>query len=322
MNRHRVLAFLVINCLVLAWAGCSDDDTVGADAQVTKDGGTVDSNNVADLGNQPEAGKTPDAGGIVDSSQNLDSMIKTDLAPIVDAGKMPDSVSVADSAISADLSINPDANASTDAALGNDGFLPPQVVSGKVLNAETEKPVSNITVSVVGASPPNTAITNSLGEYSLNIAQGSIAFLKVQQSGFYSGMRGLVVPPGGKTNIELYLMPTTLISGVISVLGFPKMDLSKGGASLAFTNASTGGGEGASLSASNDGSFTLSSSGTPIKSSKLLANGLTSLMFLNVAAGNTSITLTAPKCKLAYPSITSYPIHAGTFTDVSISCTP
>ena len=304
MMRKFSLMVVLGGYLATSVIACSDDTNTKLDKGIPKDSGAQ-----ADNGLQPDQGVNTDQGGQADQiikwdkggTTNDKGSIKYDQGgakydksgPYVDQGAQPDS-----------------------------GGVKPVKVTGFVENDDTRKKITGATVSVVGASPPNSTTTDSWGSFTLQIKPGSTVFLKAEFSGLVSTILPLVTSATSNPSMEFYLLSAATLDLDYKDAGMPKRDSAKGIVEVQFNNKSSAGGEGASLSVSHGGSFAFNASGDAVKSSKLLPSGEDSLTFVNVATGQTSVNLSASKCKLTYASIKKYPVQANTLTDIATVCTP
>lgn len=256
-----------------------------------------------------------------------DAAIKLDTGSKVDTGSNPDMNAMLDVGLPTDMIAKGDQGSAPDTghqvdAGSNDASSSTAQISGFVENDETRQKIAGAKVSVVGASPPNSTTTDAKGLFTLSVKANITVFLKAEKTSFISSIVGLVAAAGAKATAEFGLFQPSMLDSEYQDAGMGKRDPSKGIASVIFNNASSGGGEGASLSAGNAGSYTLDAKDDAVKSAKLLPKGDDSLMFVNVTTGQTTVTLSATKCKLTHPTITSYPIQANTLTDIVAICTP
>ncbi len=200
---------------------------------------------------------------------------------------------------------------------------PPLVtLDGLILNRQTQKAESGVTVAVPGASPAKTTKTDAKGQYSLQVEPGKSLFISANKSGFVESPDGLVVPAGGARGFTTILLPASIPDTLLTAAKMSKQSATKRMVNVKFLGYSKKGGESATLSASHGGSATMNSSQAPVKGSKLLAGGGDALFFSDVAVGSTKVTLSATTgtCALTYPTLTSYPVVAMAITHVHATC--
>ena len=297
MMRKFSLMVVLGGYLATSVIACSDDTNTKLDKGIPKDSGAQ-----ADNGLQPDQGVNTDQGGQADQGIKWDKGGTTH-----DTG----GTTYDTGGTTYDTGAQPDS-----------GGVKPVKVTGFVENDDTQKKVKGATVSVVGAAPPNSTTTDSWGSFTLQIKPGSTVFLKAEFSGLVSTILPLVTSATSNPSMEFYLLSAATLDLDYKDAGMPKRDSAKGIVEVQFNNKSSAGGEGASLSVSHGGSFAFNASGDAVKSSKLLPSGEDSLTFVNVATGQTSVNLSASKCKLTYASIKKYPVQANTLTDIAAICTP
>ncbi len=231
----------------------------------------------------------------------------------------------ADAAVKTDTGVKPDTGAADKGDVDNgleDSFVPSIYIDGAVVDAATQAGLVGETVTVVGSSPAVTATTKAKGLFSIKVNKGATVLLEVKKTGHLSLRRGAVIPAKGVKDFIMPLISTTLADTMATGAGLPKGDTTKGGVTVEFLNHSKKGGEGATLSATNAGAFTLTSTFQPKKSTTLIAGGVNTLNFVNVATGDTTVTLKAPTgttCTLDFPTL-KHKVVAGAITYVASTC--
>jgi hypothetical protein len=188
--------------------------------------------------------------------------------------------------------------------------------------------VSGATVEVMGASPANKTTTAADGSYSLMVAAGSTAFLRASASGYKSDMKAIIVPSTGGT-LDIKILVQAKFDQVKTALNL-NPDPAKGFVNLNFNVPSTdlAGGYGATLSAAHDSSFAFDMNGKPTFSNMTLPQSAGSgmqnnaLIYPNVVAGTTTITLNPPSGKTCTlrQAIANWRVDPDTFMEVEADC--
>lgn len=201
----------------------------------------------------------------------------------------------------------------------------PPKLSGKVVQFTEEDAVSveGATVSILDASPAVEATTGADGSFELDAPESpGVVFLLAEKTGLISGLRGVVAVSGGLSGIELGLLPPAMADSLIDELTLPDRDLAKGivDVELDYDSGKAVGGEKIEIDASNDGSFVFDADGDPQSGDTLVEDGDPSVIYLNVATGTTTVTVTADGCSPVLGTAQTYPTRADTMTMVDITC--
>lgn len=194
------------------------------------------------------------------------------------------------------------------------------VMSGDVISVTTggDQVLAGATVEAVGG-PSTTSAAD--GSWTLLLASNAAATLRASAADHWGAEIALVVPPGGIQDLDMGLPQDSLVAAIGAVLGITP-DTTKGLVAVNFATVSTAGGFAVTLSAANDGSFTFDSAGNPVISGSTLPNGDPTLIFVNVDAGTTTMTVTsAGGMTCANPfGVTSHPVDAKTVTEAPFFC--
>lgn len=283
MKRGRQTQLVIAMALGIFLVACSDDDSPAADT-----------------------GPAPDTVAPKDSGAK--DLAAKDSAPKLDMAK--------------DVSIMVDMAVTKDTGPGSDSVPALVRVEGQVYDAGTSAGLVGATVSVDGASPPNTTTSTTNGTYSLQVKPGSTITLKAEKGSYLTYKRSLVTGTTDTQKFILVLVGNTTGDALLAAAGLPKRDATKGAVMVTFDGASNKGGESATLSAKHDGSITVGAGSVPTKSTKLVAGGQNTLIFSNVVTGSTTVTFSATTgtCTPTYPSITSYKVEAGVITGIDATC--
>ncbi len=188
-------------------------------------------------------------------------------------------------------------------------------ITGVVMNVETEKPLSGVTVVQRKATTLVKAVTGAGGTFTLVTKGGSAAYVEAKKAGMISTLK--LSAKFGSANLELF--PAAFLDKLYAAAGLPKRDASRGAVMVVFPEKLSSR-VGATLSAGHGGSFTVGDDDKPVKSSKLIPGGISMLFFVNVAPGSTEVKLSGGGCKLTPPSIKQYKVVAGTLTEIEVSC--
>lgn len=199
----------------------------------------------------------------------------------------------------------------------------PATVSGNLSGSDggdNDTPIVGGTIEENGTN--NSVTTGSGGVWTLTVDADEEVFIKGSAAGYYSSQRGVVVPVSGSTGIDISMPSSAVVAGVGGALGVT-IDPTKGIVGTDFQGViGTSGGFSASLSATNGGSFVFDSSGNPVLGSTTLPNGQNNVIFFNVDAGTTTITVDPPGAVACTPqeSITSHRVDAETITNIGFDC--
>jgi len=147
------------------------------------------------------------------------------------------------------------------------------------------------------------------------------ASLPIAVLGLLSAVRSVLSPKGGEEEVDLALLSEAYVAAKLGDAGMPTYDRQKGLVAIVFSHAT--GGEGASLSAASDGSIVINKkTDKGIRSNTIIPDGADALVFCNVTAGTTRVTLAAAGCKPRYPAIADYPVVAGALSMIDVDCPP
>ena len=212
--------------------------------------------------------------------------------------------------------------------LRGDGGTAMAEVSGIVSDPENDSEESGATVSVVSGASVGDVTSGSDGTFSLMLPVGATVLVRASKAGFISSQIAFVVPQEG-VELDLLVLTSAFIDQLLSDAGLNAQQSTNGSVVAQFEEKSDDGGESVTLSATNDGSFTLreveTDAGTQqeaVASSTLLEDGSDVLVFGNVVTGTTTVTpsATTGSCALKYPSITNYQIDANVLTLIRLVC--
>jgi|GEM_PF-2915830 len=196
------------------------------------------------------------------------------------------------------------------------------MVSGIVVAASIdgpEAPAEGVTVRVVGTS--NSAMTDAQGAFSVMAPSGSATFVTAAD-GNWGEQSTWNVPPAGRTDLGLAVIPDALVDAVAASLG-KTADLSKGIVSVSFDEDMAVGGETASISASSEFSFVFDATDAPVLGDTLIAGPGTEVNFVNTdVTSDVSATATNAadqSCTLEFPDVT-YSVQAKVLTEIDVTC--
>ena len=242
----------------------------------------------------------------------------------------------ADATINADATVNPDAMATTDAMPAADA-APPDAVPVTVVeiralvNDHLKVGVPGATVSVLGANPANETTTDANGAFSLVVSLGDTIVLQAQKTDYMTGQLVYSVPddlPSGADfydGMDLFSLPMTVVDNLHVESASGARDPAKGIVSIYLVGIPEpiSGGERVEISAASGFAGVFNNADELIAGDVTLASGLPEVIFLNVDAGTTAITLTNSAGYACVPreAQATYPVEASVWTLIRADCT-
>ncbi len=193
----------------------------------------------------------------------------------------------------------------TDAGGGGGSDVPAGPITISGVFGDGSMPVADATVEVVGATPANSTMTNATGNWSLTLPASSAVFIRASKAGFRSVQSGVTVPAGGIRGFNLTAVPSNLPAQVFTATGITEntaAGIIVANFFLPRTDAGMlPGGFGAGLSAGG-GTRVALGNGPPTVRDTTVGEEEQTLLIINVAAGMTTVTPTAPAGFTCTPS--------------------
>ncbi len=94
----------------------------------------------------------------------------------------------------------------------------PGVVTGKVVDANTQQPLANVEVAIAGT--PHRELSRSDGSFTLNGVPAGAYRLRASRIGYGSQIQEITVTPGGTTTAQITLAPAAAILEPVVVTGY------------------------------------------------------------------------------------------------------
>ncbi len=194
-------------------------------------------------------------------------------------------------------------------------------LSGRLESATTGAAIANGTVQVVGATPAIQTTTDADGGWTLAVPAATDIFVRGTAPAYKGVQVGMYLTDAGTTTFNL--VPNMTFNQVAAVLGLTP-NPSAGILNFEFQAAMPlDGGIGAAITLAHGPTFTIGTNGQPRYADAGTAdsNGGLPLIFPNVTAGTTDITLLpAPGITCSIPRPMQQRIDADTFTFVRAQC--
>lgn len=206
-----------------------------------------------------------------------------------------------DASVAADSGTGSDAGTGGDAGTANDlgpgADVPTGLVMIRGLFADGSMPVAGATIEVVGASPANSTMTSASGAWSLMVQGGSSIFVRASKAGFRTVQTGVQVPADGLRDLDLTVVPNALPMQLFAETRITE-NAAAGIVVLSFfvppvDSGTRPSGFGATLSAGG-GTRVALGNGPPTVRDTTVGDEEQTLLIINVAAGMTTVTPTAP----------------------------
>jgi hypothetical protein len=193
-------------------------------------------------------------------------------------------------------------------------------VSAAAVTGNSE-PLAGATVKLAGTSNSVTSDVN--GDFSITVPVGLVMFLNTADA-HWGSLFAENVPPGGLSNLDVEVIPDTLVDGIAGEL-LTTADTGKGIVAVVFDETTTVGGETASISAASELPFVFDDQDDPVESDTLcgVADCGSEVFFLNTDVAAT-VTATATNagsqpCALEFPGA-SYSVQAKVLTEIDVFC--
>jgi len=175
---------------------------------------------------------------------------------------------------------------------------------------------------VVGTS--NTATTDVNGNFSIMAPTGTVLILTTTPGKpNWGSLFAENVPPGGRTGLEVEVIPEALVGQLAADLGVTP-DNTKGIVAVVFDEDTTVGGETAGIVAdTSDISFVFDDQDEAVEGDTLIAGGGSEVIFLNVDPAATvradAVSTAQQGCPHEFPNAT-YSVMAKVLTEIDVVC--
>ena len=192
---------------------------------------------------------------------------------------------------------------------------------GVVRDLTTGEGVGGAAVTVPGAAEETAATASDEGRFKISINTGERLTLHFAAEGYLSSQMELLEPADAMAGDPYFfpMLPTTFVQQNLSALGQPELEAGKGAVLLDFDRgvATT-----AKLSTPGRGSMTIESNGTASKGAKLADGERGAILFVNVPAGGTAVTLqsTGDVCKVVNDIFDEFEVNPDTVSAIAVEC--
>lgn len=198
-------------------------------------------------------------------------------------------------------------------------------VTGNINDGDTGEPVPGVLVSVRGAVPTITAVTDSNGDYAVEVpfAQFALHTTSTEHYGALSYFAGTLGQPLDLTDM-LYMMTNDTISDVADATG-RTFDNNKGAVTVMFMGPSWFGGESAVVTPNGDGDpIAYGEAMLPFVNTETAPEGTPVLVYTNIPAGAAQVdSINTPAhtaCTPTYPLGVPFEVLPQTTTAIAFTC--
>ena len=194
-------------------------------------------------------------------------------------------------------------------------------IIGVARDQTTGKGVGGVSVTVPGAAEETDATASEDGRFRLSINTGERLALRFEAPGYLTTQMELLEPADAMAGEPYFfpILPTDYVEKNLSALGQPALELGKGAVLLDFDRGVE---TAAALSTPGRGSMTIDSAGTAREGTVLTKGKSGAILFVNVPAGTTAVTLRSvgDECKVVNDVFDDFEIAPDTVSAIAVQC--